>query len=80
MHYDLDPSFGANVQRALIVVSVYGSEVTPFTFVIPYYPLPIKILKHRMERAGFVTNALSGFDGPLIHWKYDVAIGIKPLK
>lgn len=78
MMYDIDYSFSTKVERAFIVVSVYGDNIPPETFVIPYYPLPGRMLINKMQNVGFKTNYFPAFEGPLISWKYDIIAGIKP--
>jgi SAM-dependent methyltransferase len=56
LHYDTDPSFlnsGRPVQRALIVLTVYGKRVPTQTLVIPYYPLPASRLVSDSTKVGF---------------------------
>jgi SAM-dependent methyltransferase len=79
LHYDIDPSFSEPVCRALVVVSRYGSDVSPRTMIWPYYPLPAQILAAQMKEAGFNTEVrYARRDDPLNGYSYDFAIGQKP--
>lgn len=77
MHYDFSPAFDKPVQRAFIVVSIYGNNHVPEIMVIPYYPIPAKILEEDMQRVGFKTKFFCGFKEPLNNWKYDIVVGQK---
>jgi SAM-dependent methyltransferase len=78
IHHDVDYSFTQRVNRALIVLTVYGPKVTPETLVVPYYPLPAGLLKDQMEYAGFSTEIFPAREGLANDWKYDVVVGQKP--
>jgi len=77
LHYDIDRSFGAALNRALIVLTVYGGTIFPRTFVIPYYPLPVNILEAFMHKAGFSTKIFHATDDPETEYRYDLIVGQK---
>lgn len=77
LHYDVDPSFSSNVPRALIVLTVYGNNLSPRTALIPYYPLPAIELEKRMQAAGFLTTFYPAMAELAQNWKYDIVVGRK---
>ena len=77
MYYDISPAFEKKVQRAFIILSIFGKNSLIDTMVIPYYPLPARILKTKMEEIGLKTKVFSGFKEPLLNWKYDIVVGQK---
>ena len=78
LHYDIDPSFDVPVQRALIVLTIYGEKLAPQTLLIPYYPLPRKRLEKFMEKAEFTIRSYDAFSREVDGWKYDAVVGVKP--
>jgi SAM-dependent methyltransferase len=78
IHHDVDYSFTQRVNRALIVLTVYGPKVTPETLVVPYYPLPARFLQEEMGFAGFSTSLFEAREGLAENWKYDIVVGQKP--
>jgi SAM-dependent methyltransferase len=78
--YDDDPAFGTGVRRALIVVTIYGGAVTPRVLVVPYYPLPARLLEKQMITCGFLTATHPALEKLAVNWKYDVVIGQKPVE
>jgi len=76
--HDRDPSFNDVVMRSLIVVTIFGDNLSPRTLVVPYYPLPAKILGTKMTEAGFVSTQQPAKTGMAINWKYDIVVGQKP--
>jgi SAM-dependent methyltransferase len=79
IHHDVDYSFTQPVNRALIVLTVYGPKVTPETLVVPYYPLPAALLQEQMAYAGFSTKLFPAKDGLAKDWKYDIVVGEKKI-
>ncbi len=77
IHHDVDHSFTRPVNRALIVLTVYGAKVTPETLVVPYYPLPSTLLQEQMEFARFATKIFPAKEGLTKDWKYDIVVGQK---
>lgn len=76
--YDSDPAFTPAVRRALIIITIYGSQLVPRTLVVPYYPLPAMLLKDQMNKVGYLTKVHHAKQGLNVDWKYDVVIGQKP--
>ena len=76
--HDSDPSFGPVVQRALIVITIYGQKLSPRTLVVPYYPLPGRLLQAQMAEAGFHARRYPALRDPNANWKYDFVVGRKP--
>jgi len=77
--HDTDPSLGDSIQRALIVVTIYGDNISSRTLIVPYYPLPADILEQKMRDAHFVTTIYPAKEEPtMINWKYDMVVGLKP--
>ena len=74
LHYDVDPS--VNLCRALIVITRYGRREVPQTMVLPYYPLPARILEDRMRDMGLGVNIVPAKQPP-IDWSYDFVVGHK---
>jgi hypothetical protein len=77
LHYDIDPSFSEKVSRALIVITIYGGKLSPRTLVIPYYPLPAKVLIDQMNDTGFKSTLFPAHEDLAINWKYDIVVGQK---
>ena len=75
--YDTDPAFSSFVRRALIIITIYGENLAPKTLVIPYYPLPARLLHDQMTQAGFETKTIPAMTGEAANWKYDVVVGQK---
>jgi SAM-dependent methyltransferase len=75
LHHDIDPSFGENVRRTLIVLTIYGEQIPPRVIALPYYPLPADVLIEQMKTAGFTTVVYPAFQDLCLHWKYDVVVG-----
>jgi len=75
--YDTDPSFSVHVRRALILVTIYGENLAPKTLVVPYYPLPARLLQEQMTQAGFRTRIIPAMTREAANWKYDVVVGQK---
>jgi SAM-dependent methyltransferase len=77
--YDNDPAFKDSVQRALIVVTIYGESINPQVHIIPYYPLPAAFLRQEMLNAGFKPVAIfPAMENLSKDWKYDLVVGRKP--
>jgi SAM-dependent methyltransferase len=74
LHYDVDPCF--KKCRALLVITMYGSEIAPRTMLLPYYPLPANVLEENMKREGFATLLYPAKESP-INWSYDFVVGQK---
>jgi SAM-dependent methyltransferase len=77
LHYDTDKSFGPEVQRALIALTIHGGPTHPRTFVIPYYPLPAHILASFMWDAGFTPKIFPASEKPDAKYRYDIVVGRK---
>lgn len=75
--YDTDPAFSSFVRRALIIITIYGENLAPKTLVVPYYPLPARLLHDQMTQAGFRTRTILAMTGEAANWKYDVVVGQK---
>ena len=76
LHHDVDPAFGENVRRTLIILTIYGEQIPPRVIALPYYPLPADILVNQMRAAGFTTSVHPAYQDLCINWKYDVVVGI----
>ena len=76
LHHDVDPAFGENVRRTLIILTIYGEQIPPRVIALPYYPLPADILVNQMREAGFTTSVHPAYQDLCINWKYDVVVGI----
>lgn len=79
LHYDVDRSFGQEIDRAMIVLTIFGGMLFPRTFVIPYYPLPANTLERYMTAAGFRTRIFPASEELDAEYRYDIVIGRKPL-
>jgi SAM-dependent methyltransferase len=77
LHYDIDPSFSRKICRALLTVTRYGNGEAPRTMVLPYYPLPAKVLEGYMKKMKLVTRIFSA-KAPPTNWTYDFVVGQKP--
>ncbi|MFH0983082.1 MAG: DUF4062 domain-containing protein [Planctomycetota bacterium] len=76
--YDLDPSFDTPVHRALIVITIFSKKLVPRSLVVPYYPLPAKILEAQLELSGFKAKTYPAYEKLNVKWKYDFVVGRKP--
>ena len=76
LHHDVDPAFGENVRRTLIILTIYGEQIPPRVIALPYYPLPADVLVDQMKNAGFTTSVHPAYQDLCINWKYDVVVGI----
>ena len=77
MHYDVDESFGEELNRALIVLTVSGASISPKTYVIPYYPLPASVLEKHMDEAGFDVRTFPAPEDPKSKYRYDLVVGMR---
>ena len=75
--YDTDPAFEPSVRRALIVLTVYGKNLPPRIYVIPYYPLPARVLRAEMEKTKFTAVVYDALTRLASNWKYDIVVGIR---
>jgi SAM-dependent methyltransferase len=76
--YGFDPAFSNRVRRALILITIFGSQLAPRTLVVPYYPLPAELLKEQMITAGFRAAIYPALQDLNVNWKYDFVVGRKP--
>jgi SAM-dependent methyltransferase len=77
MHYDVDTTFGVEVDRALIVLTISGGDVSPTTLVMPYYPLPAAQLESFMTSANFIARTFPAPEDPNNKYRYDLVVGRK---
>ena len=76
--YDNDPAFNnKHARRALIVLTIHGSSVTPRVLVIPYYPLSSTKLREKMRGVNLTTSIIPAMEGLAAKWKYDFVVGQK---
>jgi SAM-dependent methyltransferase len=76
---DFDPAFpDRTVQRALIVITIFGDKLPSRTLVVPYYPLPADKLENEFMKAGFEPVVYQANEGLNSNWKYDFVVGQRP--
>jgi hypothetical protein len=46
-------------------------------FVIPFYPLPARVLKEKMAKCGFKPAVHEAQKDLALNWKYDIVVGKK---
>jgi SAM-dependent methyltransferase len=83
MFYDIDPEFETRTERAFVLLTICGSGrvaeagFVPQTIAIPYYPLPVRMLNEKMQKAGFKPRIYPALEGEAQNWKYDIVVGQK---
>lgn len=76
---DFDPAFpDQTVQRALIIITIFGDKLPSRTLVVPYYPLPAERLENELHAAGFEPMVHRAYEGLNMNWKYDFVVGQRP--
>jgi SAM-dependent methyltransferase len=76
---DFDPAFPDRaVQRALIIITIFGDKLPSRTLVVPYYPLPAVKLESELHKAGFDAAVHRAHEGLNSIWKYDFVVGQRP--
>jgi SAM-dependent methyltransferase len=76
---DFDPAFpDQTVQRALIIITIFGDKLPSRTLVVPYYPLPADKLANEFLKAGFEPAVYQANEGLNSNWKYDFVVGQRP--
>lgn len=74
--HDFDPALQDRmIQRALIVITIFGEKLPSRTLVVPYYPLPADKLKDELVKAGFEAILYRANEEFNANWKYDFVVG-----